>query len=75
MEAGSVNQKEAAKLAEAVRILKHGPGNGWTRTLEGTDEIGPPRSIEQRVRSVEIWLESWILPAMEKPATRYGRKK
>jgi hypothetical protein len=70
-----VNQKEAAKLADAARKLRHGPGNGWKRTLDGTDEIGPARPIDQRLRSVEIWLESWILPAMEKPAARYGRKK
>ena len=68
-----MNQREATELREALGRLEHGPGSGWRRVLEGTDGPGPTRSIDERVRSVEIWLDTWIVPAIKAAVVRYWK--
>lgn len=69
-----MNGREATELRDALQKLERGPGGGWRQTLAGNEPGGAPtRSIEERTRSVEIWLESWITPAMKAAVARYWR--
>jgi hypothetical protein len=69
-----MNQLEARRLASAAKTLRQGPGGGWAEALQGRS-WGPEQTIEERVRSIEIWLDSWVLPIMDEASKRYGAKK
>ena len=68
-----MNRREAGALRDALEKLEHGPAGGWRETLEGREPGGAPSTLEERARRVEIWLESWILPAMKSAVMRYWR--
>ncbi len=70
-----MNQREAREVAEVAKKLRHGPGSGWLRTLAGTDYVGPTPTIAERERRLQIWLDSWILPALDRTAARYAVRK
>lgn len=66
-----MNMKEARKLAEVANQLRRGPGNGWQATLAQRD-LGPWTDEEiARMRSLSLWLDTWILPALDKAVSRY----
>ena len=66
-----MNQKEARALAEAVKQLRRGPGGGWLPTLKGDD--GVDRTLEERHHSLQLWLDTWILPPLDRVVTRYNK--
>ncbi len=68
-----MNHREAAALREALTRLEQGPNDGWIRMLDGSSDTGSRRSTAERLRSLEIWLDSWVLPAMKSAVTRYWR--
>lgn len=68
-----MNRREAAALREALEKLERGPSGGWRETLDGQQPGGAPSTLEERARRVEIWLDSWILPAMKTAVMRYWR--
>lgn len=68
-----MNRREANDLREALKKLEHGPGSGWLRVIAGTDDIGPKRTDEERARSVAIWMDSWITPAIRPLIDRYWK--
>lgn len=68
-----MNRREAGALRDALEKLERGPSGGWRSTLDGREPGGAPTTLEERTRRVEIWLESWILPAMKTAVMRYWR--
>jgi len=64
-----MNRREADELREALEKLERGPAGGWRETIEGR----LPGDVSERTRRVEIWLDTWILPAMKTAVMRYWR--
>lgn len=69
-----MNQKERLKLKEVLRQLEHGPGAGWFEALSG-GRNGYDLSIEEREKSLRLWLGSWILPPIADVVQRYGETR
>ena len=68
-----MNRREAAALRDVLEKLERGPSGGWRQTLDGREPGGAPTTLEERTRRVEIWLDSWILPAIKTAVMRYWR--
>jgi hypothetical protein len=66
-----MNKREAQTLREALVRLELGPGFGWREALEGPS-TGRARSIDERTRDLELWLQTWVTPAIRAVVDRYG---
>lgn len=67
-----MTKREAARLAEAIKVLRAGHGGCWEDVVSG-QRFGPwSADVEQRAASVRLWLATWVLPALDDLAAKYG---
>lgn len=72
-----MNSREVNELAEVLRQVEHGPGNGWRALLEGAaggEHGNDGKGLEMRLADFALWRETWIRPTLQALVARYMRK-
>lgn len=69
-----MNHKEAAAVAEVAKKLRAGPHGSWQAAIAGRD-LGPYTAAEEyQYQRFRLWLETWILPDLDRVVDRYRAK-
>lgn len=69
-----MNSREANAVAEVLRQIDHGPGNGWQDFLKGGSGLDPGvdgKGLELRLADFQLWRDTWIRPALVAVVGRY----
>lgn len=69
-----MNSREANAVAEVLRQIDHGPGDGWRQFLHGASGLDPGvdgKGFDMRLSDFALWRETWIRPTLQALVARY----